>query len=71
MAQSKGGVVDESRRALAEAELAYAEGDRPLALGRQIAARSRLQKGMDAGLSRLTEERLDALMVKLASSRAK
>ena len=71
MAQSKGGVVDESRRALAEAELAYAEGDRPLALGRQIAARSQLHKGMDAGLSRLTEERLDALMLTLANSRAK
>lgn len=67
MGQSKGGVVDKSRRALAEAELALLEGDKPLALGKHIEARSQLKNGMDAGLSKLTAERLDALMAKLAS----
>lgn len=67
MAQSKGGVVDKSRRALAEAELALADGNKPLALGKHIEARSQLKNGMDAGLSQLTAERLDALMAKLAS----
>jgi hypothetical protein len=67
MAQSKGGVVDKSRRALAEAELALVDGNKPLALGKQIEARSQLKKGMDAGLSKLTAERLDVLMAKLAS----
>lgn len=67
MGQSKGGVVDKSRRALAEAELALLDGDKPLALGKQIEARSQLKNGMDAGLSKLTAERLDVLMAKLAS----
>lgn len=67
MGQSKGGVVDKSRRALAEAELALVEGNKPLALGKQIEARSQLKRGMDAGLSKLTAERLDVLMAKLAS----
>lgn len=70
MAQSKGGVVDKSRRALAEAELALADGNKPLALGKQIEARSQLKKGMDAGLSKLSAERLDALMAKVASKPA-
>ncbi len=67
MGQSKGGVVDKSRRALAEAELAFEDGNKPLALGKQIEARSQLKNGMDAGLGKLTAERLDALMAKLAS----
>lgn len=67
MGQSKGGVVDKSRRALAEAELALVDGNKPLALGKQIEARSQLKRGMDAGLSKLTAERLDVLMAKLAS----
>jgi hypothetical protein len=67
MGQSKGGMVDKSRRALAEAELALVEGNKPLALGKQIEARSQLKRGMDAGLSKLTVERLDVLMAKLAS----
>jgi hypothetical protein len=69
MAQSKGGVVDKARRALAEAELAFAEGDKTRAFGKELEARSQLNNGMDAGLSRLTEERLDALIVKLANKK--
>jgi hypothetical protein len=69
MAQSKGGIVDKARRALAEAELAFAEGDKSLAFGKQLEARGQLNNGMDAGLSRLTEERLDALIVKLANKK--
>ena len=69
MAQSKGGIVDKARRALAEAELAFAEGDKSLAFGKELEARSQLKNGMDAGLSRLTEERLDALIVKLANKK--
>ena len=69
MAQSKGGVVDKARRALAEAELAFSEGDKTRAFGKELEARSQLKNGMDAGLSRLTEERLDALIVKLANKK--
>lgn len=67
MAQSKGGVVDKSRRALAEAELALADGDKPLALGKHIEARGQLKHSMDAGVSKMTAERLDVLIGKLAS----
>ena len=67
MAQSKGGVVDKARRALAEAELALIDGNTPLALGKHIEARSQLKHSMDAGMSLLTAERLDRLMAKLAS----
>ena len=70
MAQSKGGMVDKSRRALAEAELALLDGDKPLALGRQIEARSQLKHSMDAGLAKVSAERLDQLMAQLASKRA-
>lgn len=69
MAQSKGGIVDKARRALAEAELAFAEGDKSLAFGKELEARGQLKNGMDAGLSRLTEERLGALIVKLANKK--
>ncbi len=40
-----------------------------LAFGKELEARSQLKNGMDAGLSRLTEERLDALIVKLANKK--
>jgi hypothetical protein len=66
MAQSKGGVVDKARRALAEAELAFAEGDRTLALSKHDEARSKLKHGMDAGLSLLTAERISALKTRLS-----
>jgi len=69
MAQSKGGIVDKARRALAEAELAFAEGDKSLAFSKELQARGQLKHGMDAGLSRLTEERLDALIVRLANKK--
>lgn len=70
MAQSKGGMVDKSRRALAEAELALLDGDKPLALGRQIEARSQLKHSMDAGMAKVTAERLDRLMAQLAGKRS-
>jgi hypothetical protein len=71
MAQSKGGVVDKARRALAEAELALAEGDKSRALGKELEARSQLKHGMDAGLTQLTAERLQALLAKMANSPGK
>ena len=71
MAQSKGGVVDKARRALAEAELALAEGDKSRALGKELEARSQLKHGMDAGLTLLTAERLQALLAKMANSPGK
>lgn len=69
LVQSKGGIVDKARRALAEGELALAEGDKSLAFSKELEARAQLKHGMDAGLSRLTEERLDALIVKLANKK--
>ena len=71
MAQSRGGVVDKARRALAEAEIAFEEGDKPLALGKELEARSQLKHGMDAGLTLLTAERLQALLARMASSPGK
>jgi len=71
MAQSKGGVVDKARRALAEAEIAFEVGDKSLALGKELEARSQLKHGMDAGLSLLTAERLQALLARMASSPGK
>ncbi|MFZ9310840.1 MAG: site-2 protease family protein [Arenimonas sp.] len=71
MAQSKGGVVDKARRALAEAELALAEGDKSRALGKELEARTQLKHGMDAGLTLLTAERLQALLAKMANSPGK
>ena len=71
MAQSKGGVVDKARRALAEAEIAFEDGDKSLALGKELEARSQLKHGMDAGLSLLTAERLQALLARMASSPGK
>lgn len=64
-AQSKGGVVDKSRRALFEAELALADGD--LGLARKFAADAQksLHKGMDAGITVMTTERLTQLQSKL------
>jgi hypothetical protein len=59
--ESRGGVVDRARRALAAALLAHAEGDREramLALGK---ARGELPRGSDPGLNQLTGEQLDAL----------
>ena len=52
-----------------DSDLAFAEGDKSLAFGKQLEARGQLNNGMDAGLSRLTEERLDALIVKLANKK--
>ena len=71
MAQSKGGVVDKARRALAEAEIAFEDGDKSLALGKELEARSQLKHGMDAGLTLLTAERLQALLARMASSPGK
>lgn len=71
MAQSKGGVVDKARRALAEAEIAFEDGDKSRALGKELEARSQLKHGMDAGLTLLTAERLQALLAKMANSPGK
>lgn len=67
MVQSKGGIVDKARRALAEAELALADGDKTLAFGKELEARSQLKNGMDAGLNKITSERLDLLIAQIAS----
>ena len=66
LAQSKGGVVDKSRRYLAEAELAFIEGNKPAALGKHMEACNQLKNSMDPGVAQLTKERLDILMAKLA-----
>lgn len=65
MARSRGGVVEPSRRALADAALASHEGrhaDAQLALER---ARTQLARGSDAGLAAFARDQIDALAQRL------
>jgi hypothetical protein len=65
-AQSKGGVVDKSRRALFEVELAMADGDTDSARKHAADAQKSLRNGMDAGLAIMTAERISALQARLS-----
>jgi Peptidase family M50 len=65
-AHSKGGVVDKSRRALFEAELAMADGDTDLARKQAAEAQKFLHKGMDAGLAIITAEHIAELQTRLS-----
>ena len=55
-----GGVVDASRRALAEAHLAILESEPGRARALLAQARARLSRGMDPGLNVLTAEQIEA-----------
>lgn len=68
--QSRGGVVDRARRALAAAMLAHAEGDRAGALDALRKGRRELPRGSDAGMNQLTAAQLDALEQAVASGSA-
>lgn len=61
MARARGGVVDPSRRALAEAATAAAQGRRELAAAAAARSRVALARASDAGMRRLTSDQLDAL----------
>lgn len=64
-AESRGGIVDKSRRALFDAELALAEGDAALAYKHLEIARRFLRRSMDAGLNVMTAERISRLQATL------
>lgn len=59
--ESKGGLVDQSRRNLVEAELANAEGRRDDVVRRIEQARTQLSKSMDAGVAVMTADDLTNL----------
>jgi hypothetical protein len=59
VARVRGGVVDGSRRALAEAHAAILEGDQARAQELIDRARANLSRGMDPGLNVLTAEQID------------
>lgn len=61
MTRTRGGVVDPSRRALAEAAVATAQGRPEVAAAALARSRAALARAPDAGLRRLTSDQLDAL----------
>ena len=61
LARARGGVVDESRRRLAEAALAAREGRREEARAALVLAQQRLGRSMDAGLAHLSSDQIAAL----------
>jgi len=68
MARARGGVVDESRRRLAEAALAAREGRREDALSSLAVAEAKLGGGMDAGATQLSADQIASLRTELAAS---
>ncbi len=66
--RAKGGVVDASRRDLAQAALDALEGRREPALRALDAAERRLHHGMDAGYARLGADQITALRRALSTS---
>jgi len=65
MARAKGGVVDASRRSLAEAAVALLQGDTDTAGKALATARRMLPRGMDPGLARLSADQVSALQSEL------
>jgi hypothetical protein len=59
--RSRGGVVDASRRALAEASLAALEDDAARLERALLAGRRALPRGMDPGINQMTADQLDAV----------
>lgn len=61
MGRGKGGVVDATRRALAEAAVALLQGEPDAASGALVAARRMLSRGMDPGLAKLSADQIALL----------
>lgn len=68
MARAKGGVVDASRRSLAQAALAHLQGRRETALAELAAAQRKLGQSMDAGSAQLTADQIEALQRELGQA---
>ena len=68
LARARGGVVDESRRRLADAALALGEGRPDEARTALTVARSKLGRSMDAGLVHLSHDQITALQSRLATA---
>ena len=68
MARARGGVVDESRRRLAEAALAAAEGRPDQARSALAVATARLGRSMDAGATHLSADQIAALQARVATA---
>lgn len=68
LAQARGGVVDVSRRRLAEAAVAAREGRRDDALAALKAAEAKLGSSMDAGSTHLSADQVAGLRAELATA---
>ncbi len=68
LARARGGVVDESRRRLAEAALAAAEGRPDQARAALAVAQAKLGRSMDAGATHLSADQIAALQSQLAGA---
>ncbi|WP_290890873.1 site-2 protease family protein [Arenimonas sp.] len=69
LARAKGGVVDATRRALAEAAVAQLRGDAAKAATALATARRKLAHGMDPGVARLSADQIEALQSRTADTR--
>lgn len=65
MARAKGGVVDASRRALADAAVSMRQGDGEHAGVALATARRMLARGMDPGLAKLSADQITALQAEM------
>ena len=68
MARAKGGLVDASRRSLAEAAVASLQGRRETALAALAVAQRKLGQSMDPGSALLSADQIGALRLELANS---
>jgi hypothetical protein len=68
LARARGGVVDVSRRRLAEAAVAVREGRRDEALAALAVAEARLGSSMDAGAAHLSADQVAGLRAELAAA---
>lgn len=66
--KSSGGILDRSRRSLATAWLAFAEGDHSDAKQKILHARRELRHSMDRGVAVMSKERLDLLEQEIAGA---
>lgn len=68
MARARGGMVDASRRSLAQAALAHLQGRRDKVLAELDVAKRRLGQSMDAGVAQLTADQIEALQRELETA---
>ncbi len=65
--KSSGGIIDKSRRSLADAWLEFATGHNSVALQRIEKAKTQLRHSMDPGVAVMTKDQLDWLTVQILS----